>query len=145
MRHPNAKPRTRNPKLNTHNPPSSGGRFRKPRFTNHRNLDRARILQLGFDSLSELLRDFPRPIIRHAPGHATHIHIRFYNPIAQETARRCHSLLLAAKLTSAPQSYISHKVKKNETLGMMEECENHAQALITRLSAVYLKIDEVKG
>jgi murein endopeptidase len=60
-----------------------------------------------------------RPIIRHAPGHATHIHIRFFNPVAQETARRCHAFLLAAKLTSAPQSYISHKVKKNETLGMI--------------------------
>jgi LysM repeat protein len=60
-----------------------------------------------------------RPIIRHAPGHATHIHVRFFNPIAQETARRCHPHLLAAKLTSAPQSYISHQVKKNETLGMI--------------------------
>jgi penicillin-insensitive murein endopeptidase len=29
------------------------------------------------------------PIIRHEPGHATHIHVRFYNPIAEETARRC--------------------------------------------------------
>jgi LysM repeat protein len=72
--------------------------------------------------LSSIFRGVPgeqRPIIRHAPGHATHIHIRFFNPIAQETARRCHPLLLEAKLTQAPQSYISHKVKKNETLGMI--------------------------
>ncbi|HKY41428.1 MAG TPA: penicillin-insensitive murein endopeptidase [Polyangiaceae bacterium] len=60
-----------------------------------------------------------RPIIRHAPGHATHIHIRFFNPIAQETARRCHALLLQAKLTSTPQNYVTHRVKKNETLGMI--------------------------
>ncbi len=72
--------------------------------------------------LSGVFRGVPgklRPIIRHAPGHATHIHIRFFNPVAQETARRCHAQLLAAKLTSAPQSYLSHKVKKNETLGMI--------------------------
>jgi len=72
--------------------------------------------------LSGIFRGVPgklRPIIRHAPGHATHLHIRFFNPIAQETARRCHAFLLQAKLTSAPQSYISHKVKKNETLGMI--------------------------
>jgi penicillin-insensitive murein endopeptidase len=71
--------------------------------------------------LSGVFRGAPsqRPIIRHAPGHATHIHIRFFNPIAQETARRCHAQLLAAKLTSAPQSFITHKVKKNETLGMI--------------------------
>ncbi len=72
--------------------------------------------------LSGVFRGVPgqlRPIIRHAPGHATHIHVRFFNPVAQETARRCHSLLLQAKLTSAPQSYVSHRVKKNETLGMI--------------------------
>jgi penicillin-insensitive murein endopeptidase len=60
-----------------------------------------------------------RPIIRHAPGHATHIHVRFFNPVAQETARRCHAQLLAAKLIHAPQSYVTHVVKKNETLGMI--------------------------
>ncbi len=27
-------------------------------------------------------------LVRHSPGHATHIHLRFRNPIAQETARR---------------------------------------------------------
>lgn len=80
--------------------------------------------KLGEDPtwLSGVFRGVPgklRPLIRHAPGHATHIHVRFFNPIAQETARRCHAQLLAAKLTSAPQSYISHKVKKNETLGMI--------------------------
>jgi murein endopeptidase len=72
--------------------------------------------------LASVFRGVPgqlRPIIRHAPGHATHIHVRFFNPIAQETARRCHAFLIEAKLTSAPQSFVSHKVKKNETLGMI--------------------------
>jgi penicillin-insensitive murein endopeptidase len=72
--------------------------------------------------LAGIFRGVPgklRPIIRHAPGHATHLHIRFFNPSAQETARRCHAYLLQAKLTSAPQSFITHKVKKNETLGMI--------------------------
>ena len=72
--------------------------------------------------LAGIFRGVPgklRPIIRHAPGHATHIHVRFFNPLAQETARRCYPFLLQAKLTSAPQSYVTHKVKKNETLGMI--------------------------
>ena len=34
------------------------------------------------------------PIIRHAPGHATHLHIRFYSPIAAETGRRAYAALL---------------------------------------------------
>ena len=72
--------------------------------------------------LAGIFRGVPgklRPIIRYAPGHATHFHVRFFNPIAQETARRCHAQLLAAKLIHAPQSYITHQVKKNETLGMI--------------------------
>ena len=72
--------------------------------------------------LAGIFRGVPgklRPLIRHAPGHATHIHVRFFNPVAQETARRCHAALLQAKLTSAPQTYITHRVKKNETLGMI--------------------------
>jgi murein endopeptidase len=72
--------------------------------------------------LASIFRGVPgklRPLIRHAPGHATHIHIRFFNPVAQETARRCHAALLQARLTRAPQSYITHRVKKNETLGMI--------------------------
>jgi LysM repeat protein len=81
-------------------------------------------LEHGEDAawLGSVFRGVPgqlRPIIRHAPGHATHIHVRFFNPIAQETARRCHAQLIEAKLTSAPQSFVSHKVKKNETLGMI--------------------------
>lgn len=80
--------------------------------------------QQGDDStwLDGVFRGVPgklRPIIRHAPGHATHIHVRFFNPIAQETARRCYPSLLKAKLARAPQYYVAHKVKKNETLGMI--------------------------
>jgi LysM repeat protein/murein endopeptidase len=60
-----------------------------------------------------------RPIIRHAPGHATHIHIRFFNPLAQETGRRCFELLVDARLASPAQGYVTHRVKKNETLGMI--------------------------
>ena len=60
-----------------------------------------------------------RPIILHAPGHATHLHLRFFNPIAQETARRCYAALARHQLVKAPERYVSHKAKKNETLGMI--------------------------
>jgi hypothetical protein len=60
-----------------------------------------------------------RAIIRHAPGHATHLHLRFFNPIAQETARRCYAALSRHKLVRAPEQYLSHKAKKNETLAMI--------------------------
>ena len=60
-----------------------------------------------------------RAIIRHAPGHATHLHLRFFNPIAQETARRCYPALARHKLVKAPEQYLTHKAKKNETLAMI--------------------------
>lgn len=60
-----------------------------------------------------------RPLIVHAKGHATHIHVRFYNPVAQETARRAYTSLVARGLVRPPTYYVSHKVKPGETLGML--------------------------
>jgi penicillin-insensitive murein endopeptidase len=58
---------------------------------------------------------FP-PIIRHAKGHATHIHVRFYNPLAQETGRRAYGGLLKRHIIEPPSYYVKHKVKEGETL-----------------------------
>ena len=60
-----------------------------------------------------------RAIIRHAPGHATHLHLRFFNPIAQETARRAYPALVRSKIVPVPEQYVTHKAKKNETLAMI--------------------------
>jgi hypothetical protein len=60
-----------------------------------------------------------RAIIRHAPGHATHLHLRFFNPLAQETARRCYPALVRHRIVTAPEQYVTHKAKKNETLAMI--------------------------
>jgi LysM repeat protein len=57
-----------------------------------------------------------RPIVRHAPGHATHIHVRFFNPIAQETARRAHPALVTEGVLPELVSYLRHKAKRGETL-----------------------------
>lgn len=60
-----------------------------------------------------------RPLIVHAKGHATHLHLRFYNPIAQETARRAHRALVESGIVKPPTYFITHRVKKGETLGML--------------------------
>lgn len=55
-------------------------------------------------------------ILRHEPGHATHLHARFYSPIAEETARICYRALLRSK-KMLPSTYNSvHRVKRGETL-----------------------------
>jgi murein endopeptidase len=55
-------------------------------------------------------------MIRHEPGHETHFHVRFYNPLAEETARRCYSALLEQKKLLPMRYNITHTVKKGETL-----------------------------
>jgi murein endopeptidase len=62
-----------------------------------------------------------RAIVRHARGHATHIHVRFFNPVAQETARRSYAALVLRGIVPPVQSYLSHRVKKNETLGKISK------------------------
>ncbi|HQP37803.1 MAG TPA: penicillin-insensitive murein endopeptidase [Polyangiaceae bacterium] len=81
----------------------------------------------------ELLREMfeggagKRAIVLHARGHADHIHVRFFNPIAQETGRRAGPVLLKMGLLKAPQkappavatTMIVHRVVRGETLGMI--------------------------
>ena len=45
--------------------------------------------------------------MRHAPGHATHIHVRFFSPSAQEIGRRAQRWIHrpAGALASAPVSH----------------------------------------
>jgi len=56
------------------------------------------------------------PIILHEPGHATHLHVRFYNPIAEETARRCYPALLALHKLLPSRYTVPYKAKAGDTL-----------------------------
>lgn len=73
------------------------------------------------DWLDDLFRGRgSRPaLIRHAPGHATHLHVRFFNPKAQETARRCLDALVEQGLIEPPTYYVHHRVRRGETLGKL--------------------------
>ena len=57
-----------------------------------------------------------RPLIFHAKGHATHLHVRFYSPVAQELGRRAYSFLVGRRLIAPPTLYVTHTVKPGETL-----------------------------
>jgi penicillin-insensitive murein endopeptidase len=56
------------------------------------------------------------PIVRYARGHATHIHVRFYSPVAQETGRRLYPLLIKNKIIRPPSYYVFHRARKGQTL-----------------------------
>jgi penicillin-insensitive murein endopeptidase len=62
-----------------------------------------------------------RALIRHEPGHRSHIHVRYYSPIAQESGRRLYRALLAHKLVEPPTYYIKYKVRRGDTLKRMAD------------------------
>jgi LysM repeat protein len=55
-------------------------------------------------------------LIRHAPGHATHLHVRFYSPRAQESGRRLYSSLARKGLLRPAVSFVRHRVRRGQTL-----------------------------
>ena len=62
-----------------------------------------------------------RPLIRHARGHATHVHVRFFNPLAQETARRAYAALVERGVVPPVQSFIQHRARRGDTLGKLSK------------------------
>jgi penicillin-insensitive murein endopeptidase len=77
-----------------------------------------------------------RPILRHAPGHATHLHIRFYNPIAQETARRAHAALVSEHVIPELVSFVRHRAKRGDTLAKIAKKYGVSVAAIRQLNGL---------
>ena len=59
------------------------------------------------------------PLIRHAKGHASHLHVRFYNPLAQETGRRSYEILIKRHVLQPPSYFVRHKAKSGDTLSYL--------------------------
>jgi penicillin-insensitive murein endopeptidase len=95
-----------------------------------------------------------RPLLFHVNGHATHLHVRFFNPLAQELGRRAYRFMIARRVVAPPTLYITHAVKAGETLGHLAlrykvtpEAIKKANALtkdVMRLNKVY-KIPQPGG
>ncbi|HLT31870.1 MAG TPA: penicillin-insensitive murein endopeptidase [Myxococcaceae bacterium] len=74
--------------------------------------DHAKTLERDPEWLASIFSG-PNALVRHARGHRDHLHVRFYNPRAQELGRRVVPLL--AK--SAESHVIVHRVRSGDTLG----------------------------
>jgi penicillin-insensitive murein endopeptidase len=59
------------------------------------------------------------PIVRHAPGHATHFHLRFRNPIAERSGQRLAALLNERRLVVVPPKTITHVARSGDTLAKL--------------------------
>lgn len=56
------------------------------------------------------------PLLRHVKGHQTHLHVRFFNPLAQLGAQKAYPLLVEHKLIPPVVSYVHHVAKKGDSL-----------------------------
>jgi penicillin-insensitive murein endopeptidase len=84
------------------------------------------------------------PLIRHAKGHASHLHVRFYNPLAQETGRRSYEILIKRHVLQPPSYFVRHKAKSGDTLsGLSVKYHVPAKTIqqINGLKTDALKID----
>jgi penicillin-insensitive murein endopeptidase len=83
-----------------------------------------------------------RPILFHVDGHATHLHVRFFNPMAQELGRRAYRFLLARRILAPPTLYVTHTVKQGETLSHLARRYKVTPEVIKKANA--LTTDVVK-
>jgi len=67
-------------------------------------------------------------IVQHERRHKDHLHIRFYNPRAQEHGRIVYPVLV--EMGAAPPPMVKHRVRRGETLGLL------AQRYGTSVSAI---------
>ena len=62
-------------------------------------------------------RTSEKGIIQHERRHKDHLHVRFYNPVAQEHGRIVYPVLV--ETGAAPPPMVKHRVRRGETLGSL--------------------------
>jgi penicillin-insensitive murein endopeptidase len=75
-----------------------------------------------------------RPLVRHVDGHRTHIHARFYNPVAQESGRRLFPLLQRHRMLPDPGLLVTHSVAQGETLASLARLYKTSRRAIRRVN-----------
>jgi len=71
------------------------------------------------DRVFQFARGTRDAIIQHLVGHRTHLHVRFYNPVAQELGRRAYPVLVQLNLVAPPMNVVRHVVRSGQTLGYL--------------------------
>jgi len=80
----------------------------------------AHAVQAGEDRdwLDEVFgRAATKGLIQHERGHKNHLHVRFYNAVAQERGRVTYPLLV--ETGAAPPPKLKHRVRRGETIGQL--------------------------
>lgn len=96
------------------------------------------------DRLFQVRDKHPRPLVRHARGHANHVHVRFSSTIAQTLGRRAEAFLKREKVAPphVGQTYVMHKARSGDTLVML--AKHYATTVEGIQSANSLKTIDLK-
>lgn len=96
------------------------------------------------DHLFQVRDKHPRPYVRHARGHANHVHVRFSSPIAQTLGRRAEAFLKREKVAPphVGQTYVMHKARSGDTLVVL--AKHYATTVEAIQSANSLKTIDLK-
>lgn len=73
------------------------------------------------DGLFQLGAHNPNAIIRHVHGHDTHLHVRFFNPLAEELGRRALPYLPERRIVKRreEEGLVPYRIHKGETLAIL--------------------------
>jgi len=96
------------------------------------------------DRLFQVQNKHARPLVRHAHGHANHLHVRFSSPVAQTLGRRAETFLKRDKVAPphVGQTYVMHKARNGDTLVML--AKHYATTVEAIQSANSLKTIDLK-
>jgi murein endopeptidase len=86
------------------------------------------------DGLFQYGSSAPHTIIRHVHGHDTHLHVRFFNPIAEELGRRALPYLPDRRLVEKRETegLVPYRIHKGETLNVLAKKFNTTVQAIQR-------------
>jgi len=68
------------------------------------------------DTIFQYRSCHPEPIVRHAWGHATHMHVRFFNPRAQWMGARAYDVLVERKIVAPRYGRIRFRAREGDDL-----------------------------
>ena len=83
-------------------------------------------------------------IVRHARGHATHMHVRFYNPKAEQRARQAYPILVKHELVDKVEVYRYHRAQRGETLGKLAKHYGTTVRAIQRANGLRTNLIQAK-
>ena len=104
-------------------------------------LVKAHALSIGEDpawlnSLFQYKSRHPEPLIRHAPGHRTHLHVRFYNPKAQLLGVQAYDALVKTKVIKPRHSLVPYQTRANDTLAALAQKAGTSAATIKKVNGI---------